>query len=245
MLKQIVFLLEPKLVCFYHRLVERLLGPSGPVNLKGDRDVEYSWIAAHIREGPGEALDFGSGPSWVGFLAARKGFTVTALDLQPISWHYVYPRFKFLQGDIFRSSFEPRQFDLIISCSAVEHVGLAGRYGVTERNKEGDLQAMAILKTLLKPGKVMILTIPVGHDRIFPPLHRVYGHSRLPRLLNGWEILEKEYWMKGEQNRWISVDEVVALEQEPTETLYGLGLYVLRSVTDGGNCGPAERRVLC
>jgi hypothetical protein len=52
-------------------------------NLWGDRDVEYSFIAAHMPNGPGKALDFGSGSSYMSLLAALRGFEVIALDLEP------------------------------------------------------------------------------------------------------------------------------------------------------------------
>jgi 2-polyprenyl-3-methyl-5-hydroxy-6-metoxy-1,4-benzoquinol methylase len=112
---------------FYRRISE----PPVP-NLKGDRDIEYSWIAANMPEGPGEALDFGSGPSYMGLIAVRKGFNVTAVDLEPVKWFYKHPNFKFIQGDIFKLEFPPAHFDLIINCSTIEHVGLPGRYGITE-----------------------------------------------------------------------------------------------------------------
>jgi hypothetical protein len=114
-------------------------------------------------------------------------------------------------------------------CSAIEHVGLAGRYGVTKDRPDGDIEAMKILKIILKPGGKMLLTIPVGQDNFFKPLHRVYGKERLPRLLEGWEILKEEYWIKDEEGYWICVDEETALGREIAHpSLYGLGLFVLQ-----------------
>jgi len=111
--------LEPALIKLYRRISE----PPIP-NLRGDRDIELSWVAANIPDGPGEALDFGCGEGWMGLIAARKGFKVTALDLQPIVWDYKHPNLNFVQGDIFKLNFAPNQFDLIINCSSIEHVGL-------------------------------------------------------------------------------------------------------------------------
>ena len=73
----------------------------------------------------------------------------------------------------------------------------------------------------------MLLTIPVGRDQVFTPLHRVYGQDRLPKLLKGWEIQKNEFWVKDPQNRWILVEESVALSTEPVKHYYGLGLFVL------------------
>ncbi len=198
-------------------------------NLWGDRDIEYSWVASNIPDGPGEALDFGCGPSWMGLLAARKGFHVRGIDLEPPSWPYHYSGLEFTQGDIFHLNLPAASFDLVINCSAVEHVGLAGRYGVREARPDGDLEAMAILKGVLRPEKVMILTTPVGCHSVFTPLHRVYGRERLPKLLAGWRIRKKEFWIKDKNNRWICVDEAPALEFEPARHRYGLGLFLLSS----------------
>ena len=215
--------IEPTLVKLY-----RKVSKSPIPNLKGERDVEYSWVATNMPEGSGDALDFGCGLDWMGLLAARKGFNVAAIDLQFVTWYYEHPNLGFVQGNIFKLNFPREKFDLIINCSSVEHVGLVGRYGVSEFHPDGDIEAMALLKNILKPGKVMILTIPVGRDRIFYPLHRVYGEKRLPRLLQGWEVVKKEYWVKNNLNRWICVEELAAFNKEALEYCYGLGLFVLR-----------------
>ena len=208
------------------KLYQRVSYPPVP-NLLGDRDIENSWVAANMPEGPGAALDFGCGPGWLGLLAARKGFVLTAIDLQPVVWYYQHPSLNFVQGDILKLPFSPGGFDLIINCSTVEHVGLSGRYGVKEDCSDGDMEAMALLRKLLKPHKRMLLTVPVGRDRIHPPLHRIYGGKRLPALLQGWDVIKKEYWIKDEANRWTQTEESLALEKAPSDHCYGLGLFVL------------------
>ena len=196
-------------------------------NLEGDRDVEWSWVLSHLGAGPGEVLDFGCGNSLLSFIAARRGYNVTAIDLQSVNWPYRLPNIRFIKCDIFKFPFPDSSFKLIINCSSIEHVGLAGRYG-SEDNPEGDITAMTLMHKLLWPGGVMLLTIPVGRDAVFAPLHRVYGRERLPRLLDKWIIEKKEFWVKDDQNHWISVEESVALDREPTRLCYSLGCFVLR-----------------
>ncbi len=227
---RIVLRVEPKLVRFHHWALDRFISNDAlPINLKGDRDIEYSWIVAHIPETGGSALDFGSGPGWMALAAARRGFKVTALDMMPVRWPYIHPGLTFIQGDILKDFFPEDSFDLVINVSSIEHVGMSGRYEVIEADPDGDLKAMAVLKRVLRPRKPMLLTIPIGQDRVFAPLHRVYGPERLPRLLEGWEILESENWIKNEKNVWMGVEQSVALAKEPEATCYGLGLYVLRN----------------
>ena len=44
--------------------------PTLQLDLKGDRNVEWSWVAAEMPEGPGMALDFGPGGSQLSTIAA-------------------------------------------------------------------------------------------------------------------------------------------------------------------------------
>ncbi|MBV9295403.1 MAG: class I SAM-dependent methyltransferase [Acidobacteriaceae bacterium] len=227
---RIILKAEPKLARLYHWTVDKFVSTEElPKNLKGDRDIEYSWIVAHIPETGGTALDFGSGPGWMALAAARKGFRVTALDMMAVRWPYLHPALTFVQGDILKDLFPDDTFDLVINVSAIEHVGMSGRYEVVETDPDGDLKAMAVLKSVLRAQKPMLLTIPIGQDRVSAPLHRVYGRERLPRLLDGWEILENENWIKNEENLWVRVEERVALSKQPEPACYGLGLYVLRN----------------
>jgi len=213
------------------RIYQKIIQPPVP-NLKGDRDIEYSWVVANMPKGPGEALDFGCGPGWLGLSAAMRGFNTTGVDLEDVTWFYKHPKLKFVQGDILKLDLPSNHFDLIINCSAIEHVGLAGRYSVIEARSDGDIEAMKVLKNILKTNGVMLLTIPVGQDKVFAPLHRIYGEKRLPVLLQGWEVVQKEYWVKDEENRWICVEESVSLNKEPLAHCYGLGLFVLRRPVD-------------
>jgi 2-polyprenyl-3-methyl-5-hydroxy-6-metoxy-1,4-benzoquinol methylase len=148
-------------------------------NLLGDRHIEWSWTVASTPPGPGNALDFGNGGGPLALAAALDGYNVTAVDLTAVRWPYVHPNLRFMQGDILSLNFQSESFDLILNCSSVEHVGLAGRYGIVTDDSEGDLKAMRRLLELLKPGGHMILTIPMGKDAVFEPLCRIYGETRL------------------------------------------------------------------
>jgi SAM-dependent methyltransferase len=216
--------IEPKLIRIYRSFSD----PPTP-NLRGDRDVEYSWILANLPPGPGKALEFGCANGWLALTAARRGFDTTGIDLTPVKWFYVHPGLRFIQTDIFNLDLASSSLDLVINCSTVEHVGLQ-RYGDAS-NPDGDLEAMARLRQALKPGGVMLLTIPVGQDATIVPLHRIYGPKRLPVLFNGFDIEKKEYWTKNGENRWVLLSEDKALAQETQRYTYALGCYVLRIPT--------------
>lgn len=206
-----------------------------PRNLEGDRDIEWSFIAASIPDGPGRALDFGSGGGPLGLAAARRGYEVLAADLRAITWPYRHEKLRFVQGDALKMGLKDESFDLILNCSTVEHVGLSGRYGVTEQVDDGDLRAMTRLRELLAPGGTMLLTVPVGLDAVFMPNCRVYGRQRLPQLLKGYEIAAEEYWIKDTANQWVRVsrDEALAFDSsmesgDALQNVCALGCFILK-----------------
>ena len=81
-----------------------------------------------------------------------------------------------------------KRFDLIVSFSGLEHDGL-GRYG-DPLHPEGDLAAMAEIRAFLAPRGLLLLGIPTNsYDDICWPNMRVYGPSRLPRMLEGFEMV--------------------------------------------------------
>ncbi len=203
--------------------------------MKGDRDVEWSWIHAELPIGPGEALDFGPGGSAIGLAAAQRGFRVTAVDLNRTEYDYVHPNLHFIFGDLLELQLPESHFDLAINCSTVEHVGLAGRYGVTKLSNDGDLEAMSLLRRLLKPTGTMLLTVPVGLDAVFEPICRVYGEKRLPVLLKGYTVQKETYWIKDNSNRWVFSDRETALNLkgeagswDAMQNIYALGCFVLK-----------------
>lgn len=219
----------------FRRSVPFLLKKGPAVNLLGDRDIEWSWVASHIPQGPGLCLDFGNGGSMLGLIAAMRGFETTALDLSSPDWPYDHPHLSFVKQDILDCKLPESRFDLIINCSAVEHVGLAGRYHVAASRADGDLEAMRIMRRLLKPDGIMILTVPVGKDKIFAPYCRVYGQNRLPALLDGYRAEEEDFWVKDAANHWVSCTKDSALDFDADagsgsafRDVYALGCFVLR-----------------
>jgi SAM-dependent methyltransferase len=192
--------------------------------LEGDRSVEWSFCVARLAEGPGSTLDFGADTGLLALAAAQRGHDVVALDRLPPAIEYAHGRVTTVQADILERPLADRRFDQIINCSTVEHVGLAGRYGSADR-PDGDLEAMAILRDLLEPDGRMLMTVPVAQDLVCPPLHRIYGAKRLPRLLEGYEVEEEQYWAK--ETAWKQTDRDDALATRGSRSFYSLGLFVL------------------
>ncbi len=84
---------------------------------------------------------------------------------------------------------ERPQFDYALSISSFEHDGL-GMYG-DPLDPDGDLKAMARMRELVKPDGILLLSVPVGRDKVIFNNARVYGRVRIPALIEGWEEIER------------------------------------------------------
>jgi len=76
-------------------------------------------------------------------------------------------------------------FDVALSISSFDHDGL-GRYG-DALSPDGDLRAMDTARAAVRPGGLLLVSVPVGPDAVAFNLMRRYGRARLPLLLEGWE----------------------------------------------------------
>jgi SAM-dependent methyltransferase len=209
----------------------RLAADGGGPTLQGDRWVEWSYCFARLSDGPGRTLDFGSDIGFLALAAAQRGHDVVAFDREALDIDYEHERVRAVQGDILTYDFGTERFDQVINCSTVEHVGLSGRYASFDA-PDGDLDAMRKLLDVMTPDGRMVLTIPVGQDRVCAPLHRIYGTERLPRLLDGYREDEAQFWAK-EDSRWLPASRERALAVQGSESFYALGLFVLRPAGSG------------
>jgi SAM-dependent methyltransferase len=202
--------------------------PADLLDLSGDRDVEWAWVAGSLPDRPGRVLDLGPATAFTPLIAALRGGEVLALDLDPPTVPFAHPNLRYVKGDVVNGGLPPGPFDTIINCSTTEHIGLAGRYGSVEL-PDGDIAAMKLLREHMAGADArMIFTIPVGRDRVAAPYHRIYGHERLPRILAGYRVAKEAYFAKTERNNaWRPAPRDVALAIEGSESFYALGLFVL------------------
>lgn len=84
---------------------------------------------------------------------------------------------------------EQYNYDFIFTFSSIEHDGL-GRYGEPV-NPYADLETVARIFCLLKPGGLLFLGMPTGYDMIFFNSHRIYGKYRMQLILSmQWEFID-------------------------------------------------------
>lgn len=205
------------------------------VDIGGERNIEWSFISSEIPNGPGEALEFGCEQGYMSLVAAQRGLRVIANDLERQSFCWKHPLVEFMAGDFLDLDLPDDHFDIIIDCSSIEHVGVAGRYGISQNDDDGDVRVMRRLVEVLKPGGKLLMTAPCGRDSVLAPWCRVYGSERLPLLFAGLLTERENYWKKNEFNQWIECNRQDALSFQPRNhptnphaCAYNLGCFVLR-----------------
>jgi hypothetical protein len=81
---------------------------------------------------------------------------------------------------------------------------------------------------VLKPTGLCLLTVPVGVDGIYVPWHRIYGPQRLPKLLQGFDVIKSRFYAKKPFGPWQEADRSTALAFEGDATRFAVGQFVLR-----------------
>jgi uncharacterized protein DUF268 len=198
--------------------------PRGGFDLEGEKLIDWGWVCANLPAGRKRALEIGPGKSPIIPAMLSMGYQVTAIDASadPTS---IVDGFRFVHGDFNDFPFDEK-FEVIIVCSVVEHLGLAGRYN-SQPDPDGDLKAMRRIHDLIEPSGKVLLTIPVGHDAVHAPWHRVYGGVRLPKLLEGFKVVRSRFLQKKPGGAWYGTTQEKALETPADIRRYALGEMVL------------------
>lgn len=205
--------------------------PAGGFDLDGEKLIDWAWVCTNLPPGQKKALEIGPGKSPIIPAMLSLGYDVTAIDAS-MDASNVISGFRFIRGD-FQDFNAESEFDIIVLCSVVEHIGLSGRYNSKE-NPDGDLHAMRKVRSMLVQGGQVFLTIPVGSDAIHRPWHRVYGEERLPRLVNGFELVRARYFNKQPYGPWYETSQDKALEFPVDIRRYCLGQMILQKPCNGG-----------
>jgi SAM-dependent methyltransferase len=198
--------------------------PRGGFDLDGEKLLDWAWVCTNLPPGPKRALEIGPGKSPIIPAMLSLGYEVTAID-NSIDPAGLIDGFRFIRGDFTDFSSEQR-FDVIVACSVIEHIGLAGRYNSNE-DVDGDLKAMLRIHHLLEPGGRLLITIPVGRDAVHKPWHRVYGRERLPRLFEGFTTVKSRFFEKQPGGPWFNTTQEKALETPVNIRRYSLGEMLL------------------
>jgi SAM-dependent methyltransferase len=154
-----------------------------------DRSVENPWVVETIGRG-GVMLDIGClGSEYLGEMAARAD-QACGLDIQVVP---PVEGVQIVRGDMANPPLKPGSFDVIVSISAVEHIGCAF-YGQIP-SADADLNAMRQIRRLLRDKGRALISVPYGRG-VSHAWFRVYDAGRLKRLLRGFRPLSIQYYRR-------------------------------------------------
>eukprot|EP01040_Poterioochromonas_malhamensis_P008004 gene8004-8652_t len=135
-------------------------------------------------------LVVGSQSPWAeAALYNSKARHVTTVEYMRI--HSDYRNFTYLHPSDIARKYLDRKWEAVdvgFSYSSVEHDGL-GRYG-DPLNPFADLESVARIRCLLKPGGYLFLGFPLSADELWWNAHRLYGRYRLFLMLMGWRLVD-------------------------------------------------------
>jgi SAM-dependent methyltransferase len=199
-----------------------------------ERAIEYPWVYKNIADLKNRrVLDVG----------AKEGLPTTDLLLENQNIVYTIDinasssrekgNLIAVKGDIISTSFEDGFFDAVIVVSTLEHIGVAGRYGISDSNELGDFQAMQEIFRVLKPEGRVLVTVPYGLGRSLP-LNRLYDISRIEKLFKDFEIITCQYFrFEPKYKMWFEVPEALAASNDwDHEPWYALACFCAKKSND-------------
>ena len=188
-----------------------------------ERVAEIPFVLQNLRLPTGSmVLDVGSRWSFLPLFLAHLGYRVVTTDIAPVPASEAGPAF--VQADMRRPPFRPAAFDGATLVSTLEHVGV-GFYDAA-RGSEDDIVLMRELRTLVRPGGSLLLTVPFGRAGV-GPLQRSYDASRLRRVTEGW-TWEASRFLVRRGHTWVDVGEAEAGTAESAIETAAVALLHLR-----------------
>jgi SAM-dependent methyltransferase len=138
-----------------------------------ERVVEYPWVFGQLSSQSGAVLDAGSAFNHQ-FLLDRLPFpqsNLTICTLAPEKRCFWDRGISYVFDDLRASRFGDGAFDVVLSVSTIEHIGLDNEMLYTkdsskrESSPDGYLPAVREFRRIIKPGGLCLITVPFGLAR--------------------------------------------------------------------------------
>lgn len=174
---------------WFNHALDMRFSDGGRIAGVNERIVEVPYVHARVLAQPAGSriLDFGATESELSVVAASYGHQVTAVDLRP--YPVEHPNLRSIVGPVESLEDPEEPYDLIVSLSALEHVGL-GSYGEDEKELDLDRRIVERFRSWLRPGGQLVLTVPFGRWEV-TPTQRIYDDQHIAELLDGWDVVDR------------------------------------------------------
>jgi SAM-dependent methyltransferase len=161
----------------------------------GTRVAEIPWVMKRLKEhGAGKCTLLIVGDVLTQKLAGM-GYGVDLVDMDAEASAGKNLRVQKL--DIREAKLPAAGSDLAIAISTVEHIGVQGI-----EFPDGDRLAMGIIHRALKPGGLLLLTVPFGKAHVVKGFTRVYDRQSLLKILSEYFTVEEETYRVWNGIRW-------------------------------------------
>ena len=143
---------------------------------------------------------------------------VTCIDIRPP--HFQLRDFNFLEGDIQNLPFASNSLNSVSCLHTIEHIGL-GRYGDTI-NPDGFRMALLELQRVIAPEGFLILSMPVGNERVEFNAQRILDPATCINYLTEMQLLE--FTVIDDQNQFVTN----ANPKDYSNSRYCCGMYLFK-----------------
>lgn len=180
-----------------------------------ERIVEYPWLLSRMSCDGGLVLDGGSVLNYPFLLDAPQlaGKQLVILTLAPESTMAKRQNVSYMFGDLRETLFRDGAFDLIVSVSTLEHIGMDNAKLYTQDDQHNESQLDDYLKVIkefhriLKPGGRFLMTVPFGKAQNLGWLHQ-FDRQRLQKAISAFGPgLEVATYYKYALGGWMVSDE--------------------------------------
>lgn len=142
-----------------------------------DRYIEYPWALGCINLYTRDAkiLDVGCSGSMLPIIISSLGFETFGIDVRD---YPIRGLFNFYQDNICENHFGDNSFKIVTAISTIEHMGINEYTG-----EYTDFSAINEIHRILKPGGILLMSVPFGEKHQVTEFHRIYDMPRLQDLL--------------------------------------------------------------
>lgn len=186
--------------------------PAGYGSKIDERVVEYPWVFSRIPENPGQrVLDAGSVLNYE-FLVSKNLIAqseLTICTLSPEKRNYCNAGVSYVFGDLRDTYFANSAFDVIISISTIEHIGLDNtkfhqKKSISRESKDGSyLDAVKEYKRVLRSGGKCFVTVPFG-KRFIGEWYQIFDLEMIMGIIGTFEPETFELCFYGYiSNEWV------------------------------------------